>query len=131
MFVQALRKRNNFNIRIQSEKRCTRRVYFRCANRIGAIKDLPLQVGEVYFVGVGEGELADAAGRQIERRGATQAAGADDQRVRRAQPLLALDPYLVEKDVAAVAEELLVVQVVKISSLLRPAWSARPRASGP
>jgi hypothetical protein len=101
------------------------------ADGIGPVENLALQVGEVDLVGIGQGKFADAAGGEIERRRATQAAGADDERVRRAQPLLALDPYLVEEDVAAVAEELLVVQVGKISSLLRPAWFARPRASGP
>jgi hypothetical protein len=55
--------------------------------------------------------------------------------VRRAQPLLALDPDFIEEDVAAVAEELLVVQVAKpggrFSSAWSPAWSAPPRAAGP
>jgi hypothetical protein len=108
-----------------------RRRHLLRADGIRAVEDLPLQVGEVNLVRIGKSELADAAGGKVERGGATQAAGADDERVRGAQPLLTLDPYLIEKDVAAVAEELLVVQVVRISSLLRPAWSARPRASGP
>jgi hypothetical protein len=58
--------------------------------------------------------------------------------VRGAQPLLALDPDLAEQDVAAVAEELLVVQAGKGGRKLssawgswRLAWSPPPRASGP
>lgn len=86
---------------------------FRRPDRIRAVEDLALQVGEVDLVRIGDRQLADAAGGEVERRRASQAARADDQRVRRAQPLLALDPNLIEKDVAAVAEELLVVQVVK------------------
>jgi hypothetical protein len=121
----------NLYIRIQCGQSGLRCFHFGRADRIGAVENLPLQVGEVDLVGVGEGEFADAAGGEVERRRASQATGADDQRMRRAQPLLALDPYFIEQDVAAVAEELLVVQIVKISSILRPASTARPRASGP
>jgi hypothetical protein len=121
----------NLNLGIECAKRRARSLYFGYADGIRAVKNLPLQVGEVDLVRVGEGEFADAAGGEVERRRASQAAGADDERMRRAQPLLALDPYLIEQDVAAVAEELLVVQTVKVSSFSRPAWSARPRASGP
>jgi hypothetical protein len=101
----------------------------------GAVEDLALQVGEVYFVRVDERELADAARGQVERRGAAQAARADDERVRIAQPLLPLDPDFGEQDVAAVAEELLVVQAGRrISSAWSQAWRQarrRPRAAGP
>ena len=69
-----------------------------------------MQVGELDLVGVGDGQPADAGGGEIEAGGATEAAGADDQRMRRSQPLLAFDPDFGKKDVAAVAEELLVVQ---------------------
>ena len=87
-----------------------RRRHFLRADGIRAVENLPLQVGEVDLVGVGEGQAADAGGGEVERRGAAEAAGADDQRARRPQPLLALDPDLGKEDVAAVAEELLVVQ---------------------
>jgi hypothetical protein len=81
------------------------------ADRLGAVEDLALQVGEVDLVAVGEDQPADARGREIQSRRTTEAARADDQRASRAQPLLSFDPQLGEKDVAAVAEELLVVQV--------------------
>jgi hypothetical protein len=81
------------------------------AHRLGAIKDLPLQVGEVDVVGVGEDKAPETARREVQRRGAAKAARADDQRARRPQPLLALDPNFGKEDVAAVAEELLVVQL--------------------
>ena len=58
--------------------------------------------------------MADAAGGEIERGGTAQSACADDQRARRAQPLLPLDPNLGKEDVAAVAEELLVVQLAGV-----------------
>jgi hypothetical protein len=69
-----------------------------------------LQVGEVDLVRIGEGQAAEARRREVERGRAAQAAGADDQRGCRTQPLLSLDPDLGKEDVAAVAEELLVVQ---------------------
>jgi hypothetical protein len=91
-------------------QRLARFVDFRRAHARRAVQDLPLQVGEVDLVGIGEGQLADAAGGQVERGGAAQPACADDQRGGRAQPLLPLDPDFGKEDVAAVAEELLVVQ---------------------
>ena len=75
-----------------------------------------MQVGEVDLVGIGEGELANAAGGEIQGCGAAEAAGADDQRGCSAQPLLALDPDLGKEDVAAVAEELLVVQFAGVAA---------------
>jgi hypothetical protein len=86
------------------------------ADGTGPIENLPLQVGEVDLVGIGEGQLADAARGEVERRRAAQAAGADDQRGRCAKPLLAFDPDFREKDVAAVAEELLVVQFAGVGA---------------
>jgi hypothetical protein len=72
---------------------------------------LPLQVGEIDLVGVGQRQPADSRRGEIEGRRAAEAAGADDQRARRAQPFLPLDADLGEQDVPAVAEELLVVQL--------------------
>jgi hypothetical protein len=57
------------------------RVDFDRADGLGAIQDLALQVGEVDLVAVGQRELADAGGGEVEGGGAAEAAGADDQRV--------------------------------------------------
>jgi hypothetical protein len=100
----------NVNFGIERRERFLRRVDFTLADGIRAVEDLALQVGQINFVRIGEGEAADAARREIQRRRATEAAGADDQRASRPQPLLSFDPDLGKKDVAAVAEELLVVQ---------------------
>jgi hypothetical protein len=62
------------------------------ADRIGAVEDLALQVGEVDLVGVGQGQPADARRGEVERRRAAKAARADDQRVGRTQPLLSFNP---------------------------------------
>jgi hypothetical protein len=113
---QLFLQRNDLHFGIEGVQRLARLVDFRRADRAGAVQDLPLQVGEVDLVRVGEGELADAARREVKRRRAAEAAGADDQGARRAQPLLALDPDFGKKDVAAVAEELLVVQLAGVAA---------------
>jgi hypothetical protein len=105
-----LSERDNFHLRIQGGKRGARGFDFWRADGIRAVENLPLEVGEVDLVRIGDGQLADAARGEVERRGTTEAAGADDERMRGAQPLLALDANFIEQDVAAVAEELLVVQ---------------------
>ena len=108
--VQTLRERDKFNFRIQSKQRCARGLDFRRADRISAVEDLALQVGKVDLVGIGEGQLADAACCEVEGGRTTQAARADDERARRAQAFLAFNADLRQQDVPAVAEELLVVQ---------------------
>ena len=101
---------NDLNFGVEGVERLARFVYFRRADRARVVEDLALQIGEVDLVRIGERQLADAACCEIQGCGAAEAAGADDQRGRRAQPLLPLDPDLGKEDVAAVAEELLVVQ---------------------
>jgi hypothetical protein len=95
---------------IQRGERGRRGIDLGQADRIRPVEDLALQVGEVDLVGVREREAPDAARGEVERGRAAEAARADDERVRRAQALLALDAELGPQDVAAVAEELLVVQ---------------------
>ena len=111
VFRQLLRQNGNIDLRIQRAQIRARRIDLAFADILGSVEDLALQVGEIDRVRVGERDAAETGGGEIERCGAAEAAGADDQRMRRAQPLLSLDPDLGEKDVAAVAEELLVVQL--------------------
>ena len=73
------------------------------------MQDLALQVGEVDRIAIGQQDASDTGAGQVERRRRTQSASAHDQRGGAEQPLLGLDPDLVEQDVAAVAEQLLVV----------------------
>jgi hypothetical protein len=128
-----LLKGSNRNVGIEFRERCGGFVNLRAADALGSIQDLALQVGEVDLVGVGEGELAEAARGEVEGCRAAEAAGADDQRGRRPQPLLPLDPDLGKEDVAAVAEELLIVQFswAWSSSPRPPAWYWRASAAGP
>jgi len=107
----ARRDLDDFNLRVDGVESRACRFDFPRADRVGAIQDLALQVGEIDLVGVGQRQPADARRGEIEGRRAAEAAGADDQRGCRAQPFLPLDADLGEQDVPAVAEELLVVQL--------------------
>jgi hypothetical protein len=78
------------------------------ADRIGAMQDLALQVGQVHRVAIGQHQGADPGRGQIEGRRRTQTAGADHQRSRIDDVLLAFDADLRQQDVAAVAQQLLV-----------------------
>ena len=90
------------------------------------VHDLPLQVGEVHLVVVAQGDPTDAAGREIQRHGRTQSAGADHQRMGREQLLLAVDADLRQKDVPAVAQQLLVVQVDLVRVHLPGTYFSKP-----
>jgi hypothetical protein len=114
--IELLLQRGDGDFGIERAERGAGLVDLWQADALRVVEDLPLQVGEVDLIRVGEGELADAAGREVERGGATQPAGADDQRGGRAQPLLPLDPDFGKEDVAAVAEELLVVQLAGVAA---------------
>jgi hypothetical protein len=107
--------RNDLDLRIDRVQGLSCGLDFRRADRLGAVQDLALQVGEVDFVAVGDREPADAGRGEVERGWAAEPACADDQRARRAQPLLALDPELGKEDVPAVPEKLVVVQLVGLA----------------
>jgi hypothetical protein len=128
--VEPLLQGNDLDFGIDGAERGTRGLHLRRADGVLAVEDLALQVGEIDLIAIGERELSDTACSQVERRRATQAARADYKRACGKQPLLPLDPDFREEDVAAVAEELLVVQAVQVSSVSRPVWSARPTAPG-
>jgi hypothetical protein len=102
-------QRHDLDVGIDGLQRRLRGFDLHRADRVRAVEDLPLQVGEVDLVAIGDRQPADARRGEIERGGATETARADDQGMRRSQPLLSFDPDLGEKDVTAVAEELLVV----------------------
>jgi len=103
-------KSNNDNVGIDGVERGLRRFDLDRANGLGAVEDLALQVGEINLVGVGDGQAPEARSGEVQRRRAAEAARADDQDSRAPQPLLPLDADLGEQDMAAVAEELLVVR---------------------
>ena len=74
------------------------------------MQHLPLQVGQVDPIAVDQCQGADAGGRQVQRGRRAKPSGTDDQHVRAAQPLLALDAEFVQQDMPRVAQQLFVVQ---------------------
>jgi hypothetical protein len=68
------------------------------------VNDLALQVGQVDDIVIDYRDPADAGRGEVERGRRAQAAGADDQRMRVEDALLAFDAQCVEQDVAAVAQ---------------------------
>ena len=108
--IDSFCKWDDFYFGIDGVQRPLRRLDLRRADRVGAVEDLALQVGEVDLVGVGDCQAADAGRREVERRRAAQAARADDERMCSPQLLLALDSELGKEDVPAEPEKLLVDQ---------------------
>jgi len=112
--VKPLRNRNDLHLGIHRVQRLLCGVDLHRADRLGAVEDLALQVGEIDLVAVGDGQAADAGRGEVERRRAAESTRADDERVRGPQLLLALDPEFGKEDVPAVAEKLLVLQFVLV-----------------
>ena len=73
------------------------------ADPVGRVDDLALEVADVDDVEVDEADRADARGGEVERGRRTEAAGADEQRLRAEQPGLAGRADLRDQQVAAVA----------------------------
>jgi len=59
------------DFRIDRGERLGRFLDFPPADRIGAVEDLALQVGEIDVVGVGDRQAPNAARREVQRRGAS------------------------------------------------------------
>jgi hypothetical protein len=77
--IDPLAQRDDVDLGIHRKQRRARGLDLGRADRIGPIEDLPLEIGEVDAVGVGEDEAADARRRKVQRRRTAQAADADDQ----------------------------------------------------
>ena len=80
------------------------------------VRNLPLQIGQLDGVVVDDRDPADAGRAEVQRHRRPEAAGADDQRMRRQQPALALDADLVEQDVPRITQQLVVVHVRSIAA---------------
>ena len=92
----------------------------RSPDPVGRVDDLALEVGQVDDVEVDETDGPDPGRREIQRRRAAEAAGADEQRLRGEQPCLAGRADLRDEQVAAVALLLLGVRTTGVSKS-RPA----------
>ena len=96
---------SGFNARIDAAAEST----FGSANGCSMVRDLSLKVRQIDGVVIGEDQMADAGGCEIQRNGRAEPAKPDDQHGCRKQPLLPLDVDLGQHDLAAVAKQLIVV----------------------
>ncbi|MCY1406806.1 hypothetical protein D9M71_220860 [compost metagenome] len=71
---------------------------------------LALQVGQVDGVEVGQVQLANPGGRQVQRDRRAEAAEPDDQRLALLEPQLAVDVDLCQQYLPAVAQQFLITQ---------------------
>ena len=106
---QPLCQRHHARGRVDRLHRTADRVDLQHADALRGVRNLPLQVGQVDPIRVTDHQFADAGTREVERDRRTQPPGPDQQNPAVEQALLAVDPDLVEQDVAAVAGELVVI----------------------
>ena len=108
-FVRAFAQRDDAGFGVDCRQRVARGFSFGFSDRGGVVQKLALQIGEIDGIAVAYRQRPHAAGGEEQRRRTAQAARADNQRVS-AQPfLLSFDADFGQQDVAAIAEELLVV----------------------
>jgi len=93
------------HMRVQGGELMRRRFDLGQADGGGAVDDLPLEVVLLDPIAVRQAERAHTRGGQVERRGAAQAARADDEHACCRQLALTLDPDLVELYLPTVAAE--------------------------
>ena len=91
------------------------------------MEDLALQVRRVDDVHVDDAERADAGGREVQRGGGAEAAGAEEEHLRLEQLLLARLADLGEEDVALVAVALLGARATAGVIHGRPSFFQRPK----
>src|SRR6185437_14042991 len=76
----------------------------------GGLDHLPLEVGEIHYIKIHDADGADAGGREIKSDRSAEASGADGEHFGGLELALALDAYLRNDEVAAVAQDLLVAE---------------------
>ena len=77
--VETRRNGRHFHIRIQCCDFFLGRQGFRSADIVGGVNDLPLKIGEVYGVEIGNADVSDACGCQIESYRRTESSRSDNQ----------------------------------------------------
>ena len=107
--VDALRDRIHHHVGIELGDRVAPGFDLAAANRSRHVQNLALQVGEIDGVGIYQRQLAHARRGQIHRRWRAQPTRADDDRMCIEKTLLRLDTEFVDKNMAGIAEKLIVV----------------------
>jgi hypothetical protein len=75
------------------------------------VQDLALQIADFHRVAVSQRQLADAGASQVQGGGRTQPTYADDEDVAAQDARLSFDSQFLQKNVAAVAEQLGVIHI--------------------
>src|SRR6266513_2661387 len=78
LVLEALLEGNDFHFRVYFFERLAPGRSLGPSYRFGGVKDLALQVGEVYCIAVGESDRSNARRGEIQRRGSTQSSRAYD-----------------------------------------------------
>src|SRR5262249_36935973 len=87
------------------------------ADSVGSMHDLPLQIGEIDPVGIGDADRPNTGGGEVEEHRRAEAAGADDEDARGEELRLPLLADLVEDQVAGVALKLLLAELHDASQI--------------
>ncbi len=84
---------------------------------IGRMHDLPLQIGQVDPVGIGDAKGPDPGGGEIEQQRRAEAAGADDEDARGQQPDLPLLADFIEDQMPGIALKLLLRELHRVPQI--------------
>ena len=106
---QPLADRVDLHLRVDARQRGLSGQRLELADAFLRVQDLALQVGQVDRVAIGQRDMADSRGSQVQGGRRAESAGADDQHLGIDDPVLSFDAYGVKQDVAAVAQQLFVV----------------------
>ena len=107
--INAFCDRVDTNARIDCEHGPLRRMRLVAADGVIAVNNLPLQIGKVHGIAIGNRNAPDAGGGQVHQCRRAQTTRTDNQRMRVQQGLLRLGAKLIEQNVPAVAQEVLIV----------------------
>ena len=97
-------QRNDVCPGVETRQRVAAGRNLRPAYRVGDMQHLPLQVGQVDRIAIGQRQRAYTRCGEIHRRRRSKPASTNDQRTRIEQLLLAFDANLGEQDVARIAQ---------------------------
>ena len=98
------------HIRVQPVHGLPGGVYLGLSQILCGMDDLPLQIGQIHHIGIGNSDGPYTRGGQIHGRRGTQAAGSDDQDLCIQKFFLSLHAYFVQDQMAGIALNLFISQ---------------------
>ena len=106
---QTFADRMHAHFRVDGAQRVARRFSLGCADGVITVDDLALQIGQIDGVAVADGQRADPGRGEIQRDWRAKAARTNDEGMRSADFFLPFDTDIRQQDMAAVAQQLLIV----------------------